>query len=56
MFMEYDNTQAGRRAIAATDGNQNSKVINYKSLKKEALVALRLEQAQCNFQDNLTES
>ena len=31
-------------------------MINFKSLKKEAIVAIRLEQAQINFQNNLTES
>ena len=57
LFLDYDNTQAGRRNLKdQNESTQGSRTINFKSLKKEALVALRLEQAQVNFQNNLTES
>ena len=61
IFLEFDNTQAGRRKANlnkedANGNQQNNRDINFKALKKEALVALRLEQAQVNFQNNLTES
>lgn len=51
MFLEFDNAQAGRRK-----DEQQNRLLNCKYLQKEALVALRLEQAQVNFQNNLTES
>jgi len=52
IFMNYDNAQAGRKQ---TDLN-NNRIFNSKTLEKEALVAIRLQQAQINFQNNLTES
>ena len=53
IFMNYDNLQGqGRKP---TDLN-NNRISNSKSLEKEALVAIRLQQAQINFQNNLTES
>jgi hypothetical protein len=55
IFLDYEHTMAGRRKNTANQTPSN-KMLNLKALKKEALVALRLEQAQVNFQNNLTES
>ena len=46
MFLDYDNTIAGRRKPTKDSQDHSSKTfLNKQSLKKEALVALRLEQA-----------
>ena len=53
VFLEFDNTQAGRRKAGLKDAGEKqsskNRVINFKALKKEALVALTLEQVQVNF-------